>query len=161
MGEAMAEVEQGTLAAPVRDIAGDDARLGPNGGADRLFAKVAVRGKDAAAIGLAPCEEGGVVDQAIFDDFGIARAQLPLIERIEEGRVGDDQRGLMKGADQVLLPEGVDRGLAADRAVGLGEQGRRQMDDRAAALEQRGGEAGKIADASAAERDDWRFAARC
>ena len=64
----------------------------------------------------------------------------------------------MEGADQVLLTKGVDRGLAADRAVGLGEQGRGKVDDRAAALEQRGGEPGEVADAAAAERDDRRVA---
>ena len=93
-------------------------------------------GEDAAAVGLAPGEEGGIVDQAIFDDLGIAGTELAHVERVEEGGVGDDQRRLVKGADQILLAEGVDGGLAADRAVGLGEQGGRQVDDRAAALEQ-------------------------
>ena len=64
--------------------------------------------------------------------------------------------GLVEGADQILLAERVDRGLAADRAVGLGEQGRRHVDDRAAALEQGGGKPGNVADAAAAKRDDRR-----
>ena len=62
----------------------------------------------------------------------------------------------MEGADQILLAEGIDGGLAADGAVGLGEQGGRDVDDRAAALEQGRGEAGDVADAAAAERDDRR-----
>ena len=136
VAEAVAEVEQGAPAGAVLDVAGDDPRLGADRGGDGVGLVVAVPGEQAGAFALAPGEESGVVDQAIFDHFGIAGAKLARVERVEEGGVGDDQRGLVKAADEILFPEGVDRGLAADRAVGLREQGGRQMDDRAAALEQ-------------------------
>ena len=60
----------------------------------------------------------------------------------------------MEGADEIFLPGGIDRGLAADRAVGLGEQRGRDMNHRAAALVERGGKAGDVADRTAAEGDD-------
>ena len=55
----------------------------------------------------------------------------------------------MEGADEVLARRHVDRGLAADRAVDLGEQGGGDLDEAAAALEDRRGEADQIAEAQA------------
>ena len=60
----------------------------------------------------------------------------------------------MEGADQVLARDRVDRGLAADRAVDLGEQRGRYLDEAAAALQDRGGEPDQVADHPAAQRDD-------
>jgi hypothetical protein len=151
MGEAMAQVEQRPLPRPVGNIPRNDPRLRPNRRADRLLPEIAMRGKHAAAVGLAPGEKCGIVDQAIFDDLGVTGPHLALVERVEEGRIGHNQRGLMKCPDQILFTEGVDRGLAADRAVGLRQEGGRHVDDRAPPLEQGCGEPGDIADASAAQ----------
>ena len=88
MGEAVAEIEQRALARPVFDVAGDDPRLGRDRGGDGVVR--AGRGWPARrprAIGLAPGEEGRVVDQPIFDDLGIAGAQLAL-RRACRGRQG-------------------------------------------------------------------------
>ena len=61
----------------------------------------------------------------------------------------------MEGADQILALARIDRGLAADRA---NRPGRARLVgtaiEAAAALQQRRGEAGEIADHAAAERDD-------
>ena len=105
-------------------------------------------------IRFAPGEESRIVDQAIFDDFGIAGPQLASVERVEQRGIGDDEQRMVEGPDQILLPGRVDGGLAADGAVGLGEQGRRYVDDRAAALEQGRGEAGDVADRATAQRND-------
>ena len=59
----------------------------------------------------------------------------------------------MEGADQVLARLGVDRGLAADRAVDLCQQGRRHLHEAAAALHNRAGKADKVAHHPAAQRD--------
>ena len=48
----------------------------------------------------------------------------------------------------------VDRGLAAHRRVDLREQGRRNLDERDAALIDGGGEARDVAHNAAAQRDD-------
>ena len=158
VAETVTEVEQGAFAAAVFDVFGDDPRLGPDRSSDSLLTKVAVAGQDSPAVRLAPGEESGIVDQAIFDDFSVARTELPWIERVEERRIGDDQRGLVKGADQILLAKGIDCGLAANRTVGLSQQGCRQVDDRTATLEQGRCQARKIADASATQRNDRRVA---
>jgi hypothetical protein len=55
-------------------------------------------------------------------------------------------------ADQVLARGGVDRRLAADARIDLGEQRGRQLDEAAAALEDRRGKADEVADHPAAER---------
>src|SRR3546814_2252399 len=65
-----------------------------------------------------------------------------------------DQRGLMKGADKILARGHVDRGLAADAAVDLREQGRRDLDEVAAALDDAAREADEVADHAAAKSDD-------
>ena len=114
----------------------------------------AIAGDQGGAMILAPGEEGGVVDQAIFDDLGIARAELALIQCVEQRRVGNDQGRHVEASDEILLPGGIDRGLAAHCAVGLGQQGGGDVDYRAAALEQACGEAGDIADRATAEGDD-------
>ena len=103
---------------------------------------------------FAPGEEGRVADQAIFEHFGIARGELARIERVEQRRIDHHQGGRVEGADEIFLPGGIDRGLAADCAVGLGEQGGRNMNYRAAALVEGGGEAGDIADRTATEGND-------
>ena len=46
---------------------------------------------------------------------------------------------------------GIDSGLAADGTIHLGEERRRHLDEIDAAQNYRGGEAGKVADYSAAE----------
>ena len=63
----------------------------------------------------------------------------------------------MKGAHQILSRGNVDPGLAADRAIDLGEQARRHLHEIAAAIDDGCGEACKIADDSAAERNDVIF----
>ena len=60
----------------------------------------------------------------------------------------------MKAADQVLAVRGVDAGLAAHRAVDLGEERGRQLNHPDAAPDDAGREAGEIADDAAAERQD-------
>ena len=66
----------------------------------------------------------------------------------------------MECADDVLGPGVVDPDLAADRAVHLRQQGRRDHQQREAAGIGRGDEPGEVADHAAAQGDDavWRSA---
>ena len=68
--------------------------------------------------------------------------------------VGEHPERLVERADQVLALGEVDRGLAADGGVDLGEQRGRGLHDRDAAVVHGGGEAGGVADHAATERDD-------
>ena len=51
-------------------------------------ARVALSGKQAMPVAFTPGEEIGIVDQAIFDDFGIACAQFAFRQGIECGKIG-------------------------------------------------------------------------
>ena len=99
----------------------------------------------------------------MLDHFGESRAQLALGQRIERRDVGDHRARLVKGAEHVLALDMVDGGLAADRGVHLRKQRGRHLQQGHAALVDRGGKPGQIADHPAAERDDERIAAaaRC
>ena len=65
--------------------------------------------------------------------------------------VRQHQPRLVEGADEVLALRRVDPGLAADRAVDLGEERRRKLHEADAPAQDRGGEAGEITDHPAAE----------
>src|SRR3546814_2055304 len=95
-----------------------------------------------------------VCSSDLFDHLGIACAELARGQRREGGGVDQDECGLVEGADQILARGDVDRGLAADATVDLREQGRRHLDEDAAALDDAACEADEIADHPAAERDD-------
>ena len=47
-------------------------------------------------------KKSGVADQAVFDDLGIAGAQLARRQGVEAGGVDQHQRRLVEGADQIL-----------------------------------------------------------
>src|SRR5687767_6426540 len=93
----------------------------------------------ARTMGVAPSEERRIVDQSVFDDLGIAGAELAIVERVQQFGVGENEQRMMERPNQVLLASAVNCRLAADGAVGLRQQGRRDVQDRATALEQRGG----------------------
>ena len=69
-------------------------------------------------------------------------------------RVDHDARRPVERADEVLALGEVDRRLAADRRVDLADERRRHGDPRHAAQVRRGGEAGDVGRAAAAERDE-------
>ena len=71
-----------------------------------------------------------------------------------DGDVDDDRRGLVECADEVLALRQVHAGLAADRRVDLGDEGRRDVDERDAAQVRGGDEPGGIAERAATDGDD-------
>src|SRR3546814_17580531 len=82
--------------------------------------------KDGAVL-FQPGEEGGVLDQRIFDDLGIAGAELARVERAEHERVDQHPRGMVERTDEVLASRPVDCGLANHRAVDLGGEAGRSL----------------------------------
>ena len=111
-----------------------------------------------AALGFQPVEELGIADQPVFGDLGVAGEQLAPRQRRQGTGIRENQTRLVEGADQVLAVAGVDPGLAADRAVDLGQQCRRDLHEIDAAQQRRRGEAGDVADDAAAERHQHRTA---
>ena len=119
MAEGVPEIEQCAAISGLTLVLGDDPRLGRYALGDRMGASLGVAVEQVAGMGLAPGKEAGIVDQSVFDDFGIARSEFPRRECVQNGRVDQHEAGLVKGADQVLAGPRVDGGLAADRAVDL------------------------------------------
>ncbi len=152
VAEGVAEIEQRALAALFL-VGGDDARLGGAARRDRLQPRRPA-GEHRAPVAFEPSEEVAVADQAVFGHLGVAGAELARAQRVEDAGVGEHQRRLVEGADEVLAERRVDRRLAADAGIDLGEQGRRDLDEAHAAPQARRAEAGEIADDAAAERDD-------
>jgi hypothetical protein len=60
----------------------------------------------------------------------------------------------MEGADEILAVARIDAGLAADRGIDLGEQGRRHLDEAHAPAHHGGRKAREIPHHAAAERHD-------
>jgi hypothetical protein len=79
-------------------------------------------------------------------------------QRRQGAGVDPDAGGLVEGADDVLGPRVVDPHLAADGAVDLRQQARRDHQQGQAAGVGRGDEAGQVADDPAAQRHDARVA---
>ncbi len=153
MAERMAQIEQRTAAA-LRLVLGDDLGLGAATPLDRMQAGRRIALEDSSPMRLQPIEEGRVAQETVFRRFRIAGAQFAHVQRIQHIGVDQHQARLMEGADKVLAVPGVDAGLAADGGVHLGEQRRRDLHQADAALQDAGGESGKVADDAAAERDD-------
>ena len=103
---------------------------------------------------LEPCEEVAIAEDPVFEHFGKACAQFAFGQGRKRIEIGQHQRWLVKCADQVLARSGIDCGFPPHRAVDLREQGGRELDESATALENGAGKAGEIADHAAAESED-------
>ena len=152
MAEGMAEVEQRPQVGGLALVGRHDARLGEAALLDGVGPLRRVPFEDGGGIGLAPVEEGRIVDQPVFHHLGIACQQLAPGQGVEHLGVGQHQPRLVEGADHVLAVAGVDAGLAADRGIDLGEEGGRDLDEVDAAQQDRGGKAREVADDTAAQR---------
>ena len=155
VAEGMAEIEQRAPAGRLALVLGDDPRLGRDRMRDRVCACAAdrpraTRGRWPRTIRRRRNRRSVRISPPRHSLRG-PRARAAC--RASCGSIST-QRGLVERADQILAGACVDRGLAADRRIDLREQGRRDLDEAAAALEDRGGEADEIADHAATERDD-------
>ncbi|MNX86132.1 hypothetical protein D3C86_1180010 [compost metagenome] len=151
MAEGVAEVEQRAHA--VFFLVGHHhIGLGLAAGRNRLDAGGAA-GADFIPVLFQPEEEIRLVDQAIFDDFGVTSAELPRAQRIEHRRIRQHQIGLVENADEVLAVAGVDARLAADGRIDLCQQRGRYLHEAHAATHDARCKTGEIADNAAAECD--------
>src|SRR5581483_6865982 len=69
VGEGMAEIEQGALAALLTLIGGDDRRLGAAAGQDGLAPQRIVAVDEIGGMAFQPGEESGIVDEPVFRDL--------------------------------------------------------------------------------------------
>ena len=101
-------------------------------------------------------EEFRAQDHPVLDDLGYAGQELAPRQGLECLHVDDHQPRLIECADQILSGWMVDRGLSAHAGIDLGEQAGRDLDERHPAAERGRGEAGQVADHSAAQREERR-----
>jgi hypothetical protein len=109
---------------------------------------------DGVAARLQQLEEPLVAEDRHLHGFPERRPSMPCREGGEERHIDHDVGRLVEGTDQVLPLGQVDRRLAADGRIDLGDEGRRDVHDRDAAQVCRGEEAGGVSERAAADRDD-------
>ena len=130
----------------------DDRGLDPARPGDHPLERRQIAREQRAGVPFDVDEVRRVGDDAVLDDLREAGAELPVGQRDDDVGIHEDEARLVEGADQVLGAGMVDRGLAADRGVHLGEDGRRELDEVEAAHVGGGHEPREVADGSAAER---------
>ena len=94
------------------------------------------------------------MNTAVFDHFAHTVVDKPQGQRPEQFRVDEDAFGLVEAAGLVFTAGQVDADLAADAAVYLGDNRRRNLDKGHAPQECSRGKAAQVADDAAAEGDD-------
>ena len=99
-------------------------------------------------------QSGSPASSPVFTTSAMPFEALRLGQRLEQRRIDHGPRRPVEGADEVLALRQVDRRLAADRGVDLGDEARRDRHPRDAAEVGRGRESGRVGRAAAAERDD-------
>ena len=109
---------------------------------------------DRLAVALEQLEQPLVAERGHLDRLAEGGPPLALGERPQHRDVDDHGHRLVERADQVLALGQVDAGLAADRRVDLGDEGRRDVDDRDPAQVRRREEPGRVAQRAAADRHD-------
>ena len=137
-------------------VLGDDLRLDAAAVGDDRYQHVGRAREDFADARFEPREEIGVRRRAVLHHFVEPGPELPPRQRREHERIDDHVPRLVERADQVLPERMIDADLAADRAVHLRQQRRRDVGQRDAAKERRRGKTGRVAEDAAAHRDDAR-----
>ena len=132
-------------------VALDDGGLQAAGPADDALDHGQVAGAERRRVALHLGEVVGVEHDPVLDDLGHTRAVLALRQRADDGGIDEHEPRLVEGADQVLGVGVVDRGLAPDGRVHLGEHRGRHLDEVDAAHIGRRDEAHHVAYGAAAE----------
>ena len=101
-----------------------------------------------------PIEKFGIAQHAVFQDLGIAGTHFAIRQGRQGIQIRQHERGLVKGAHQILACRGVDGRLAAYRAIDLCQQRCGYLDEPAAALQDRTCKTGEVAHDAAAKRDN-------
>jgi hypothetical protein len=137
----------------------DDLDLRPRCPLDDLgegagFRRGCVARRDRGTVRLQRLEQSVVSERRHLHGLGESRAPLADVEGREDGHVGHDGRGLVERADEVLALRQVNAGLAADRRIKVCDERRRDLDERHPTEVGRGKEPGRVAERSAADRDE-------
>ena len=152
MTEGVAEVQK-LAHAGLGFVFHDDRRFRGAGARDSIARRFRLEPQDLTAVYGQPVKERRIIDQAVFQDFRIARLHFPHRQCREEFGIGDHEHRLVEGADQILAARRIHGCLSAYGGIDLRQQCRRHLYKTHAALHQAGGKAAHVADDAAAERD--------
>ena len=119
MAEGVAQIEQGSCAARLPLILGDDPRLGRNTSRHGALQWRLLHSQDRIAMLLQPIEKTAIAKDAVFENFGISGAHLALGEGGEGIEVGKHQGWLVKGSDQIFSCRCIDRRFPSNRTIDL------------------------------------------
>ena len=158
MPERVPQVEQGA-ASLLQLVLRDDGRLdlatAPHDPGQRIEIVI----EDCFHLLLEPEQERLVENQAVLDDFGQTRRELPLRQARQRAGVHEHRDGLMERPDHVLRFRVVHGCLAAHRRIDLRQQRGRDLREGDAALVAGRRETGDVADHAAAEGHEAGIAA--
>ena len=98
--------------------------------------------------------EISAAQEVILGHLAEAAAHLAWRQCRQHGGIADDPVRLPERADEVLAFGQVDTGLAPDGRIDLRQQGRRDVNDRHAAVVARGGKPADVGNDTSADRDD-------
>ena len=160
MPERVAQVERDPSATrpPLPLIGDDDFDLRPRAAFDEfrhvaVLDRIGLAGSDRLAMALEQLEQPLVAERRHLHRLTEGGPPLPLGQGGEDADIDDDRGRLVERAHEVLALGQVDRGLAADRRVDLGDERRRDVHDRDPTQVRRREEAGGIAERPATDGD--------
>jgi hypothetical protein len=139
-------------------VLADDIGLDGAGAGDDGFEGSGAAFEDAGEVLFDSAEEGCVVNDAVFDDFGEAGDEFAVGKSFESVEIAEDEARLVEGADEVFSCGEVDSCFSADGAIDLGEEGGGDLDEGDAAEVGGSEEACEVTDDAAAEGDEGGFA---
>ena len=157
MTERMAKVQQGAFALLCL-VAHDDVGFHLHRPAHRLDPCGHIPGRQRLPLGFQPVKKRRIAEQPVFHHLAITGKEIARLERAKNGRIGQHQRGLMKGPHKVFALRYVDSGLAAHRTVHLRQQRCRDLHKSHTPTQDCGCKAHQIANHSAAQSDNNVFA---
>ena len=138
-------------------VLADDVGFNLAGAGDDVFERVIVERENLIGVSFEITKKIGVRYHAVFDDFPESRGNLARRQCLQKIEVGKDGARLIESADEIFAERVINGDLASDGGVDLSEQRGRDLNERHAAEESSGDEAGKIADDASSEREDRRL----
>ena len=152
MPKRMAQIEDAAQS-PFALVGGNHFRLNPHGFGNHVVHYVRHLSHHLSPAFRKQTEERRVNNHARFNDFIQSRAILPLRQCCQNRRINQHHQRLMKTPGEILAHSQIHTGLSADRCVYLRQQGRRNLNDRNPAHENRRQKSSHIRNNAAAKRN--------
>ncbi|ELT44900.1 hypothetical protein G205_08608 [Arthrobacter nitrophenolicus] len=135
-------------------VLGDYLCLDGDGPLDQFPDGLGVRVNNSRGVPLHQVQDGGIGDEAAFDDLGHSGNDFVPGQRVQGVQVGQDRRRRVERAHQVLALGGVDAGFSTHGGVHHAEQAGGHVDDLHPAQPGGSHKAGQVSHSAATDRDD-------